>query len=167
VRLFTKQGRDYSRRYPLIVEAIQRLRVSSIVLDGEAVCNGSDGLPDFDALWNRTNDAAVLFFAFDVLALEGTDLRPRPLLDRKKQLFKVLSKDRTGLRFVEHLSGDGQVIFDHVCKLGLEGIVSKRIDLPYQSGLSKSWQKVKNKEHPAMKRVREAFELERVDRRKF
>jgi hypothetical protein len=80
----------------------------------------------------------------------------------EKQLFKVLSKDRTGLRFVEHLAGDGQVILDHACKLGLEGIVSKRIDLPYESGPSKGWQKVKNKEHPAMQRVREAFERERA-----
>jgi bifunctional non-homologous end joining protein LigD len=66
------------------------------------------------------------------------------------------------LQFVEHVDGDGPMVFDHACKLGLEGIVSKRIDLPYKSGPSKSWQKVKNKEHPAMQRVREAFERERL-----
>jgi bifunctional non-homologous end joining protein LigD len=107
VRLFTKQGGDYSRRYPLVVEAIKRLRISSIVLDGEAVCVGSDGLPDFDALWNRANDAAVLFFAFDLLELDGEDFRPKPLLERKKRLGKLLGKDRTNIRYVEHLNGDG------------------------------------------------------------
>jgi bifunctional non-homologous end joining protein LigD len=164
VRLFTKQGGDYSRRYPLVVEAIKRLRISSIVLDGEAVCVGSDGLPDFDALWNRANDAAVLFFAFDLLELDGEDFRPKPLLDRKKRLGRLLSKDRTGIRYVEHLDGDGPMVFEHACKLGLEGIVSKRIDLPYEAGPSKSWQKTKNKEHPAMQRVREAFERQRASR---
>ena len=165
VRLFTKQGGDYSLRYPLVVEAIKHLGVSSVVLDGEAVCVGSNGLPDFDALWNRSNDASVLFFAFDLLEINGEDYRAEPLLDRKQRLAKLLSKDRTGIRYVEHLNGDGPVIFEHACKLGLEGIVSKRIDLPYEAGPSKSWQKTKNKEHPAMKRVREAFEREQRGRR--
>ena len=157
---------DYSKRYPLVVEAINRLRVSSIVLDGEAVWIGADGLPDFDALWNRTDDARVLLFAFDLLELNGEDYRAKPLLDRKQRLTKLLSKDKTGIRYVEHLAGDGPTIFEHSCKLGLEGIVSKRVDLPYESGPSKAWQKVKNKDHPAMKRVREAFERERAARRK-
>ena len=65
---------------------------------------------------------------------------------------------------MEHLEGDGAEIFEHACKLGLEGIVCKRIDLPYRSGSSKSWIKVKNKKHPAMLRVKEAFELERRGR---
>ena len=85
--------------------------------------------------------------------------------DRKNRLLKLLSKDRTGIRYVEHLAGDGPMIFEHACKLGLEGIVSKRVDLPYEPGTSKSWQKVKNKNHPAMQRVREAFERERSRRR--
>jgi ATP-dependent DNA ligase len=164
VRLFTKQGADYSKRYPLVVEAINRLRVSSIVLDGEAVWIGVDGLPDFDALWYRTDDARVLLFAFDLLEINGEDYRAKPLLDRKRRLAKLLS-NKTGIRFVEHLDGDGPTIFEHACKVGLEGIVSKRIDLPYESGPSKAWQKVKNKEHPAMKRVREAFERELAGRR--
>jgi bifunctional non-homologous end joining protein LigD len=162
VRLFTKRGGDYTARYPLVVEAISRLRVSSIVLDGEAICIQPDGRHDFPALWDRTNDAAVWLCAFDLLELDGEDLRSRPLLGRKKRLAKLLAKDRPGLQFVEHVDGDGPMVFDHACKLGLEGIVSKRIDLPYKSGPSKSWQKVKNKEHPAMQRVREAFERERL-----
>jgi hypothetical protein len=76
----------------------------------------------------------------------------------KQRLSKLLSKDRTGIRYIEHLDGDGPTIFEHACKLGLEGIVSKRVDLPYEPGPSRGWQKVKNKEHPSMQRVREAFE---------
>ena len=71
---------------------------------------------------------------------------------------------RRGIEYVEHLEGDGEVIFQHACKLGLEGIISKRIDLPYRSGPSKSWIKVKNKNHAALLRVKEAFELERTRR---
>ncbi len=164
VRLFTKQGADYSKRYPLVVEAINRLRVSSIVLDGEAVWIGPNGLPDFDALWNRTDGARVSLFAFDLLEINGEDYRAKPLLERKQRLSKLLSK-KTGIRFVEHLDGDGPTIFEHACKLGLEGIVSKRVDLPYESGPSKHWQKVKNKTHPAVQRVREAFERERMGKR--
>jgi bifunctional non-homologous end joining protein LigD len=88
----------------------------------------------------------VLFFAFDLLALDDEDFRPKPLLDRKQRLAKLLTK--AGIRYVEHLEGDGPTIFEHACKPGLEGIVSKRVDLPYESGPSKDWQKVKNKTHP-------------------
>lgn len=77
-------------------------------------------------------------------------------------LFPVLDLDTTAHEYVEHLEGDGgPMIFEHLCRLGLEGIVSKRIDLKYQHGRSKSWLKVKNKKHPAVLRVKEAFELER------
>ena len=73
----------------------------------------------------------------------------------------MLRRAWRGIEYVEHLEGNGAVIFDHACKLGLEGIVSKRIDLPYRPGPSKSWIKVKNKAHPALLRVKEALELER------
>ena len=76
-------------------------------------------------------------------------------------LFKLLRRAWRGIEYVEHLEGDGALIFEHACKLGLEGIVRKRIDLPYRRGPSKSWIKVKNTKHPAMLRVKEAFELER------
>ncbi len=161
VRLYTKNGYDWAERYPLIVEALIRLRVSSIVLDGEAMCFKRNGMHDFDALWNRTNDHTARLCAFDLLELDGEDYRNKPLLERKKRLAKLLKKDRDGIEFVEHLQGDGAIIFEHACKLGLEGIVSKRIDLKYQPGPSKSWLKVKNKKHPAMLRVKEAFERER------
>jgi ATP-dependent DNA ligase len=88
----------------------------------------------------------------------------RKLVCREKdasRLAKLPKTPREGVEYVEHLEGDGPTIFEHVCKLGLEGIVSKRIDLKYQHGPSKSWLKVKNKKHPPVLRVKEAFELER------
>jgi bifunctional non-homologous end joining protein LigD len=160
VRLQTKQGYDYAERYPLIVEAIMRLKVSSIVLDGEAMCfTGRNH--DFDKLWNRTHDHEAKLCAFDLLELDGEDYRSKPLAERKKKLFKVIRRAWGGMEYVEHLEGDGAVIFEHACKLGLEGIVCKRVDLPYRAGPSKSWIKVKNKAHPAILRVKEAFEEER------
>ena len=81
-----------------------------------------------------------------------------PLAERKKQLARLLARPRYGIEYVEHLEGDGDRIFEHACKLGLEGIVSKRVDMPYRLGPSKSWLKIKNPKHPAMMRVKEAFE---------
>ena len=84
VRLQTKQGYDYAERYPLIVEAIGRLKVSSIVLDGEAVCF-SGVAHDFDKLWNRTHDHEAKLCAFDLLELDGEDFRAKPLLEEPVQ----------------------------------------------------------------------------------
>jgi ATP-dependent DNA ligase len=116
---------------------------------------------DFDKLRNRTHDHEAKLCAFDLLELDGEDYRSKPLTERKKMLFTLLRRAGRGIEYVEHLEGDGGVIFEHACKLGLEGIVCKRIDLAYRAGPSKSWTKVKNKKHPAMLRVKEAFELER------
>src|SRR6187551_414444 len=122
VRLQTKQGYDYAERYPAIVEAIARLKVSSIVIDGEAMCF-TGAMHDFDKLWNRTHDHEAKLRAFDLLELDGVDYRSKPLTERKKMLFKLLRRAWRGIEYVEHLEGDGSVIFEHACKLGLEGIV--------------------------------------------
>jgi len=162
VRLQTKQGYDYAERYPRIVDALMRLKAQSAVLDGEAICF-TGVTDDFDKLWNRTHDHEAKLCAFDLLELDGVDYRSKPLLERKQRLFKLI-KRQAGLEYVEHLKGDGPTIFEHACKLGLEGIVCKRVDLPYRAGPSKSWLKIKNKAHPAMLRVKEAFEQERLRR---
>jgi ATP-dependent DNA ligase len=107
-------------------------------------------------LWNRTHDHEARLCAFDLLELNGEDFRGRTLAERKKQLLKVIRRSN-GIEYVEHLTGDGPTIFQHACQLGYEGIVSKRIDLPYRGGRSKIWLKTKNKDHPAMQRVKEAF----------
>ena len=155
VRLFTRRGFDWTHRFPLIVEAVGRLRVASIALDGEAVVCGDDGVADFDRLHSQGWDASVILFAFDLLELDGEDWRPRPLEERKAKLERVLGRSGAVLRFTEHLELDGATVFVHACKLGLEGIVSKRRDFPYRSGRSKSWIKVKNPESPAMLRLQD------------
>ena len=153
VRLFTRRGFDWSHRFPLIVEAAGNLRVSSISIDGEAVVCGDDGISDFDRLHSQGWDAAVFLFAFDVLEIDGDDLRQEPLERRKARLEKVLARAPAGIQFNEHVDLDGATVFQHACKMGLEGIVSKRRDFPYRSGRSKGWIKVKNPASPAMLRV--------------
>jgi ATP-dependent DNA ligase len=127
----------YASRYPLVVETILRLKVRTIVIDGEAMCFRG-AAHDFDKLWNRTHDHEAKLCAFDLLELDGEDYRAKPLRERKQSLFKLLRPAYGGIEYVEHLEGDGPMIFEHACKLGLEGIVSKRIDLHYRAGLSQS-----------------------------
>jgi bifunctional non-homologous end joining protein LigD len=149
VRLYTRRGYVWTDRYPRIVEALRSLRVRSIMIDGEAVWCGKDGKSDFDKLRSRAHDAAVCLYGFDLIELDGEDLRPAPLEARKGKLEKLLARS-DGIRFSEHLDGDGAIIFAHACKLGLEGIVSKRRDLPYRSGRCRAWVKIKNPASPAV-----------------
>jgi bifunctional non-homologous end joining protein LigD len=91
--------------------------------------------------------------AFDLLELDGAAIRKLPLLDRKQKLERLLAKVKDGIEFNGYIEGDAHAIFEHACKLGCEGIVAKRKDLPYESGRSKRWLKIKNPDSPAMKRV--------------
>ena len=150
VRLFTRRGFDWSHRFPLIVEAAGALRVSSISIDGEAVVCGDDGVSDFDRLHSQGWDGAVFLFAFDVLEIDGDDLRQEPLERRKARLEKVLARAPAGIQFNEHAGLDGATVFEAACKMGLEGIVSKRRDFAYRSGRSKGWLKVKNPASPML-----------------
>ncbi len=97
-----------------------------------------------------------MLFAFDLIEHDGDDLRDLPLIDRKRRLARLLGRaKRRSIQFVEHLTGDGPTVFEHVCRMGLEGIVSKRTDAPYRSGPSKVWVKTKNPESAAVRRERE------------
>jgi bifunctional non-homologous end joining protein LigD len=156
VSLYTKGGYNWAARYPRIVAALSLLKVKSVVIDGEVTWINGDGASDFNALHSRAYDNWAPLCAFDLLELNGEDYRSRPLLERKRTLKKLLGKGKGGLQYVDHLEGDGQAIFEHICRMGLEGIVSKRIDAPYRPGPSKSWIKVKNRKHPALMRVAEA-----------
>jgi bifunctional non-homologous end joining protein LigD len=152
VRLYTRRGFNWADRYPRIVEALRSLRVRSVVIDGEAVLCGKDGRSDFDRLHSGGYDASVVLYGFDLIELNGEDLRPTSLEHRKGKLEKLLARS-DGIRFSEHIEGDGATIFAHACRLGLEGIVSKRRDLPYRSGRSKCWIKLKNPASAAVLRM--------------
>jgi bifunctional non-homologous end joining protein LigD len=155
IRLLTKKGHDLGSRYPLIVKAVNQLRVRSCLIDGEAVCCNEHGLPSFAKLRHRSNDQKVILIAFDLLELDGSDLRREPLEVRKATLASLLRGCLPGVQFNKHLPHPGDVVFQHACKMGLEGIVSKRLGSHYVSGRSPDWLKMKNPAAPAVKREAE------------
>jgi bifunctional non-homologous end joining protein LigD len=155
VRLLTRNGTDFTARYPLIVEAVAALPVRSCVIDGEAVACDGTGLSIFEKLRWRLQDGHVFMWAFDLLELDGQDMRSEPLEVRKATLASVLRSCRTGLQFNQHLEHPGDIVFRHACKLGLEGIVSKRLGSRYISGRFQDWLKFKNPVAPAVKREAE------------
>jgi len=158
VRLFTRNGYDWSDRYPLITEAALRIRSTSFVLDGEAVLLGVDGISDFDGLHSRQHNDEVQFFAFDMLVSDGDDIRKLPLHLRKNNLSRLLARRMDGIFLSDFEQGEiGPDLYRHACLMGLEGLVSKHRDSIYRAGRSPNWIKVKNRKHPAMYRVMEAF----------
>jgi bifunctional non-homologous end joining protein LigD len=114
-----------------------------------------NGVASFDLLRHERANDSVFLYAFDLIELNGDDLRRDPLQGRKAPLEMILAKAGPGIRFNEHLEGDGSTVFAHACKMGLEGIVSKRKDSAYRSGRSPDWLKMKNSNAPAVKREAE------------
>ena len=158
VRLITKGSYDWTKRFPWIVAAALKNRQRQFVIDGEAVILGVDGRSDFNALHSGRHGAEVQLCAFDVLALGGEDLRALPLSKRKAHLERLLRGRPDGIFVNPFETGAiGPDLFRAACAHGLEGLVSKRSDRPYRGGKSKDWIKVKNREHHAFNRVREAF----------
>jgi bifunctional non-homologous end joining protein LigD len=155
VRLYSRPGNDLTRRFPLIVETLTRLRSRSCIIDGEAVACDDNGVASFDLVRHQRANGSIFLYAFDLIELNGDDLRRDPLAVRKATLASILAKASSGIRFNEHIEGDGPTVFAHACKLGLEGIVSKRKDSAYRSGRSPDWLKMKNSDAPAVKREEE------------
>ena len=144
VRLYSRPGNDFTRRFPLIVETLARLRARSCIIDGEAVACDDNGVASFNLIRYRRHDDSTFLYAFDLIELNGDDLRRDPLEVRKATLASIVAKASPGFRFNEHIEGDGPTVFAHACKLRLEGIVSKRKDSTYRSGRSPDWLKMKN-----------------------
>jgi bifunctional non-homologous end joining protein LigD len=156
IRLITGRGNNWSDRFPLVIEAVNHLQVRSCLIDGEVVCCDEKGLTSFQLLRHRRNESQAFLYAFDLLELDGQDLRREPLEVRKATLASILHKTRHGVRLNEHLEHpDGLAVFQHACKMGLEGVVSKRLGSTYRSGRSPDWLKFKNPEAPAVKREAE------------
>jgi bifunctional non-homologous end joining protein LigD len=140
------------------VESAVKNRIKQFVIDGEAVVLGVDGISDFNALHSRKHDEEVQLYAFDIMALDGEDLRPLPLSLRKTNLARLLARRPDGIFVAPFEQGEiGPDLFRAACNMGLEGMVSKRRDRPYRGGRSPGWVKVKNRKHPAMERVKDAF----------
>ena len=150
VKLYSRPGNDLTYRFPLIVETLASLHSRSCIIDGEAVaCD--NGITSFNRVRYRHHDESIFLYAFDLIELNGDDLRRDPPEGRKATLEMVLAKAGVGIRFNEHMGGDGETVFRQACKLGLEGIVSKRKQSPYRSGSSPDWLKMKNGDAPAVK----------------
>jgi bifunctional non-homologous end joining protein LigD len=158
VRVFSRGGYDWTDRVPVIADALRSLRVKSMTIDGEGVVCRQDGVSDFDRLRSavgRMGSRDAFLYAFDLLEINGTDLRRDSWEVRRATLTSLLRRAaRDGIRLSEHIEGaDGGTIFGHACAMGLEGIVAKRRDRPYRSGRSPDWIKVKNPDAPAATRV--------------
>jgi bifunctional non-homologous end joining protein LigD len=156
VRLLTRNGYDWAKRYPWIVESALKNRQKQFVIDGEAVILGVDGISDFDALHSGKHDEEVQLYAFDMLAGHGDDMRALPLSMRKTNLARLLARRTDGIFVAPFEAGEiGPDLFWAACNMGLEGLVSKRRDRPYRAGRSPHWIKVKNPNSAAMTRAKD------------
>jgi bifunctional non-homologous end joining protein LigD len=155
-RLLSRNGNDFSACFPEVIRAIRALPLERLILDGEVVALDESGRPSFQRLQQRaqlrrpldirhaTVQWPVTFFAFDLLAFEDFDLRPLPLATRKALLRRLLPS--AGLiRYLDHFEQDGEVLYEQIQKLGLEGIVAKRADSPYRAGRSAVWLKIRTR----------------------
>jgi bifunctional non-homologous end joining protein LigD len=155
VRLFPRRGYDWTDRYSVIASTAGKLRPRSFTIDGEAVVNGPDGIAVLNALHRRRRATDAMLCAFDLTEFNGEDLRSLPLGERKAKLEKLLGGSYAGIVFNEHTDEDGATVFEHACRFGIEGIVSKRLSAHYRSGPSRDWLKTKNPDSPAMRRTRD------------
>src|SRR6202044_2742995 len=148
IKLFTRSGLEWTHRMPLIVRELGRLKVEGAILDGEVVVLDADGQSSFAKLQAAFEEGAshpMTYFVFDLPHLNGHNLRQEPLAERKQILAQMLDTlpEHEVIRYGQHIETEGAPIFAEACKLGAEGIVSKRSDSVYTSGRSKSWLKIK------------------------
>lgn len=149
VRLITRQGHDWTEKFSQLRDAIEAIGLKNTIIDGEIVCLNKNGLSDFSCLQETLSRSgktkSLIFYAFDLLFLNGNDLRGRPLKERK-ELLAILLSNHPSKKFVklsEHIDGQGPQFFKQCCKSGLEGMISKLAESPYTSGRSDDWVKVK------------------------
>ncbi|MGA2231777.1 MAG: DNA ligase D [Tepidisphaeraceae bacterium] len=146
VRLMTRGNQDWTHRFPRIVKELARLR-GHAVLDGEAVVLDEKGRSHFQSLqnsWRAGASADPVMFVFDLLYLNGEDLRDKPLTERKKQLKNLTETlDVPRVKYNDHTRGEGEAVVDAACRMGLEGIVSKLADSKYSGGRTRTWLKSK------------------------
>jgi bifunctional non-homologous end joining protein LigD len=153
-RIFYRGGSEATGCFPEVARAVAALRCDDAVLDGELVVLDGRGRPQFQRLQqrfqlrrgpDRARAAAAhpaCLFAFDLLRLDGADLRPRPLLERKATLRRLLGRRAGRLRYVQHVPRRGVTLFEEVSRRGLEGVLAKRADSPYHGGRSAHWLKI-------------------------
>jgi bifunctional non-homologous end joining protein LigD len=147
-QLKTRNGHDWTHRFPAIAKTLAGLPVESAIVDGEAVIEDEKGLSSFSALQDALSDGRAadkaVFYAFDLLYRDGLDLRGLPLAARKERLAELVPPVGEGaVRLSEHVEANGEAMVRNACRLGLEGIISKARDRPYRSGRNGDWLKIK------------------------
>jgi bifunctional non-homologous end joining protein LigD len=140
VEVWSRYGTDFTARFSNIAAAVRGLPAESALIDGEAVAFLPGGHSDFAALRTKSGGARASFVAFDLLSLEGDDLRQHPLEERREALLQLVA-GVDSIQFNAALEAEGAIVFAHACQLGLEGIVSKRAGSRYRSGASRNWLK--------------------------
>ena len=147
VRFYSRNGHEWTSHLPRLAKLLQNTSHTSMILDGEVVYLGSDGRTNFQSLQNvigRSDDRALSYCAFDILYLDGYDLRPVPFEDRKAILKRIVEAyDASQVLYSDYICGDGQLVFEKAAQLGAEGIVSKRSQSKYVAGRTDVWLKVK------------------------
>ncbi len=146
-KVFTRSGLDWTAKFPEIAAAAAALKVGSAMIDGEIVAFDKTGKTDFSSLQSaiKAGGKGLSCFVFDLLELDGEDLRELPLLERKAKLEPLIGKENEPLLFSAHVSGNADEVFRQVCAAGHEGIIAKRAEDPYRSGRTRSWLKIKCK----------------------
>jgi len=154
VRLYTRNAYDWTTRLPAIAAATEPIAAKSFTHRRGAVVVGPDGLSRFEELRRREAARTAILYAFDLIEGDGEDLRRLPFLDRKAALARLLSDIEAGILLKEQVAEDGSTVFEHACRLGAEGIVSKRVDGTYRSGPCPVWINVRNAASIAVLRER-------------
>jgi bifunctional non-homologous end joining protein LigD len=145
-RVFTRNGFDWSDRYPSITRAASHLPCHSAIIDGEAILPKGDGASDFEAFQSAIHDNphSIILYAFDLMHVDGTDLRRESLAVRRSILKALIGRDEeSSIQFSDEFVGEGAVLFKACAEHGLEGIISKQALAPYRSGRTKTWLKCK------------------------
>jgi bifunctional non-homologous end joining protein LigD len=154
VRLYSRNAHDWTERLAAIATTAEQITAKSFTIDGEAVVLGPDGLSRFEELSRREGARTAILYAFDLIEHDGEDMRNLPFLDRKAALAQLLRNTKAGILLNEHIAEDGPIVLAHACRLGAEGIVSKKVDGAYQSGSCPVWIKVRNPASIAVQRER-------------
>jgi bifunctional non-homologous end joining protein LigD len=140
----SRHGNDFTARFPLAAAAVASLQARSFLIDGEAIVTDAKGLAVFDLIRRQRHGSDAVLIGFDLIELDGEDLRVSPIEQRKRRLPKLVRGLHPGIVLNEFFERDGYILFEHACKLGCEGIVSKRLGSHYRSGRSPHCLKVKN-----------------------
>ncbi len=145
IRFFSRNRKSLTEKFPDLQGIVKSIKATSAVLDGEMVALDNKGVPCFNGLRSRRSAAkcVTVYYAFDVIYLNGLDLKQSPLVSRKATLKKILPKQLARVRYTDHIVGEGERLFAELEKRRLEGMVAKRSDSLYVSGRTRAWLKIK------------------------